>query len=353
MHSLASLQTLRAAAAWMVVTHHYMQIVHGFQHTSLTGRFFSEVGGFAVEVFFVISGFIMHFSLTKNPIAAPEFMIRRLMRIVPAYWIATLIFVLVIALLPSEAAPQNAWTWPSLAKSLLFWPHQNPSGLGTYPTLTVGWSLNFEMFFYVLLAVVLGLVGKRWFGATVAVLLLLPVLWPEGWLGSAIASSSLIRLFAFGMLLSSLFVRRQGRSLPTSDLSCRWWLALVVSACLVALLGRPLPLLWRVEGLVMQALGCGLVWTVVINENWFQRWPAARFWKYLGDASYSTYLLHPSAMFCLLGLSVTQSTWAKQESFFVAYVVLTGLVSHLSYRVIESGQLARRLQRWFLVKLKR
>lgn len=58
---------------------------------------------------------------------------------------------------------------------------------------------------------------------------------------------------------------------------------------------------------------------------------------------YPRRLLKTHGLGPVLGLSVTESTWAKQESFFVAYLVLTGLVSHLPYRAIESGQMARRL----------
>lgn len=61
--SLESLQALRAIAAWLVVYGHYMQIIHGFQYSSPLGKFFSMHGRFGVDLFFVISGFIMFYTL--------------------------------------------------------------------------------------------------------------------------------------------------------------------------------------------------------------------------------------------------------------------------------------------------
>ena len=351
MHSLNSLQTLRALAAWMVVVHHYMQIVHGFNHASWAGHFFSEVGGFAVEVFFVISGFIMHFSLTQKHSNGLEFFVKRLIRIVPAYWMATLAFVLVVAWLPSAWTPSGAWTWSTLAQSLLFLPHQNPTGLGLYPTLTVGWSLNFEVFFYGLLTGALALLKRGWFLTTVLVLLVLPWVWSPAWTGAAIFGSGLIRLFAFGMLLSSLFVCRSKAQDHEGGWQRRFALLLALTACVACLLGRPLPLLWRVEPLLMQFLACALVWTFVINETWIRRWPGAMRWRQLGDASYSTYLLHTVARFFLLGIIPADSDWSLQAWFFMAYLLLTAALSHLSFRVVETGSAMRWLQSRLLAKI--
>jgi exopolysaccharide production protein ExoZ len=233
---------------------------------------------------------------------------------------------------------------------LLFWPHQNPTGLGLYPTLTVGWSLNFEMFFYVLLTMALALVGRGWFWTTVVVLLLLPSICNPDDFGAAIAGNGLIRLFAWGMLLSHFFVR-QGRSEDLKNGARRrfvFWLVLVL--CVACLLGRPLPFLWRVEPLLMQVLASALVWTFVINESWIRHWPGAQVWRYLGDASYSTYLLHTAAMFLLLGLVPAASGWSLHPGFLVAYLLLTAMLSHLSFRVVESGPGMRWLQRRLLAK---
>ena len=55
---LVSLQLLRAVAAWLVVFHHYMQIVHGFESDSPVGQFFAMRGDFGVDLFFVLSGVV-------------------------------------------------------------------------------------------------------------------------------------------------------------------------------------------------------------------------------------------------------------------------------------------------------
>jgi exopolysaccharide production protein ExoZ len=124
-----------------------MQGVHNFRYSTVVGHFFSIVGNFGVDIFFVISGFIMFYTLKRDHYSAREFLLRRILRIVPVYWLMTLAFIPIIYAFPSPFASRFDWDISSLALSLLFIPHQNPSGLGEYPLLTVGWSLNFEMFF--------------------------------------------------------------------------------------------------------------------------------------------------------------------------------------------------------------
>src|SRR4051812_43222045 len=84
---LASVQMLRALAAWMVVGHHVQQTFYDFRSTSLVGWLFTARGSAGVEIFFAISGFVMVLSTHGRPISGAQFLLRRLARIVPSYWI--------------------------------------------------------------------------------------------------------------------------------------------------------------------------------------------------------------------------------------------------------------------------
>lgn len=163
---ISNVQALRAFCALAVVYHHAPFKVFGVESQFL-----------GVPIFFCISGFIMTY-ITRSD--ASYFLARRLVRIVPAYWIATLIlfFFSHLGLLnPTRTLPMlwnspgSIWSWIAtnsglgdpavvrgLAKSLLFIPYDN-HGL-VMPVLGIGWTLNLEMYFYVLFALALAVTAS-------------------------------------------------------------------------------------------------------------------------------------------------------------------------------------------------
>ena len=106
-----------------------------------TGRA-TILGQAGVDVFFVISGFIM-WMVTAEPVGPAQFLWHRVVRIVPLYWIATLIM-----------AAHRSSSVSDTVNSLLFWPYRDAND-ELWPVLVQGWTLNFEMFFYLLFAAAL------------------------------------------------------------------------------------------------------------------------------------------------------------------------------------------------------
>lgn len=138
---ILSVQYLRGAAAVAVILFHVFQ-----------GRLFglANVGKYGVDLFFVISGFIM-MGLSYNGTVGPgRFMVDRAIRIIPTYWAATFLWLSV-----NTFGNINSFSSGSdlsrLISSLLFLPSRSPEGM--YPTLYLGWTLNYEMFFYLLFAI--------------------------------------------------------------------------------------------------------------------------------------------------------------------------------------------------------
>jgi exopolysaccharide production protein ExoZ len=126
-----------------------------FYHTAYTFNRGVHTEFQAVAVFFVISGFIMTY-ITRAE--ADRFLLQRLIRVVPLYWLCTLATLAAVTLKGSG----HVWDDASLAhvaESLLFVPYQNLSG-DFQPLLAVGWTLNLEMFFYLLFAAAL-IVSRR------------------------------------------------------------------------------------------------------------------------------------------------------------------------------------------------
>lgn len=138
---LQGIQILRALAALLVVFAHFEYIR-------------PTIGGFGVDIFFVISGFIMAYIVNKS---AEDFLYRRIIRIVPLYY--TMTFLTVGLYLAKPYWFRNVILTPSaLVKSLLFIPyHIKDSG----PILTLGWTLNYEMFFYLAITLFVSIFGGK------------------------------------------------------------------------------------------------------------------------------------------------------------------------------------------------
>ena len=137
---LLSVQALRALAALAVATYHALQWADGG----------FEVGRAGVDVFFVISGFIMWHVTAGRDVDPGDFLWRRLTRVAPLYWLATL-GVLGVALVWPAFLPEVRPGWTHLALSLAFIPHLDPRGL-PFPTLPPGWTLDYEALFYLIFA---------------------------------------------------------------------------------------------------------------------------------------------------------------------------------------------------------
>ena len=137
MRRIDSLQALRFFAAIMVAALHIQQAGRTLDGLPIYGGFLSNTGSFGVDVFFVLSGFII--AKTASGKSPSQFLRLRLSRVVPFYWLLT------AAYLPF-ASQAGALTWGSLAATLTFYP---PFG---QPILHVGWTLCFEMLFYLVTA---------------------------------------------------------------------------------------------------------------------------------------------------------------------------------------------------------
>lgn len=240
-----------------------------------------------VDLFFVISGFVMiHASapLFGQPGAALVFLRRRLARIVPLYWLATTLFLLTLGLARHEIHGDIGGPF-YVAASYLFIPMARPDGV-MQPAYGLGWTLNYEMFFYLCLTPLLFLRRQ----VAVAGLAL-------GFCGLVVVgqiagfdnqqfgywANPIILEFVAGMLLALLWAG--GLRLPGA---VRIGLAV---AGLAALHFSGAAAEWRVLAYGLPALA--LVAAAVLGrqtaepnraENWLVR---------LGDASYAMYLIHP------------------------------------------------------------
>lgn len=276
-----NIQVLRAAAALLVV----------FVHLDVFARALGLpiVGHGGVDLFFVISGFIMVHTTRARPIGPGAFILNRVTRIAPIYWLITLAVYVVALVVPSLLQATVADT-EQLLKSLCFIPFRKSNGL-VQPVLFVGWTLNFEMFFYALFA--LGLLFKERRRGVLAVVLLLMGLVALGhWLRpdgvvAAFYTRPIILEFAAGMGLAELGERLRCPGTGTRRVAS--------AACLLAFVALALvPLAWPTasrlltHGIPAIVVAAG----AIALHNSGVRW-SNRSLLLLGNASYSLYLTHP------------------------------------------------------------
>ncbi|MFC7397023.1 acyltransferase family protein [Chelatococcus sp. GCM10030263] len=293
---LLLVQMLRAMAASMVVVHHAQHDAEAVAaHLGLAftrGDLLPWLSG--VDIFFVISGFVMvHASanLFGRVGARRVFLTRRLIRIVPLYWIATTIYLAVALIAPRVLNSDAPSLWQIIA-SYLFIPFMRADGF-VQPVYSLGWTLNFEMLFYFVFAAAIAL-PRRWAVAAASAGLALLVAgnrylgpWP---LPLGFWGDTIVLEFALGMGLALL--RAQGLRLPGL-------LRLALIAAGFFLLH--LDLSAADGGVVPQFLGYGIpaafiVAAAVLGRETGRPPVFERFLVALGDASYALYLLHPFAI---------------------------------------------------------
>jgi exopolysaccharide production protein ExoZ len=309
--TLNNVQALRAIAAIMVVAEHID---------------FIGVGWSGVDIFFVISGFVI--AKTGRQGSAAQFYTRRLFRIVPIYWLGT-ILVFTVALIAPSLLRHTTTDVPSLVKSLFFIPYVKSSGL-LEPVLFLGWTLNYEMFFYTLYALSIWIFPRHRSlaaGLTIAVLIGLGAAIPvdaqpfKFWTGSIMAE------FVLGLVVFEVWNR--------GYLSrCPGWLAVTAVAGLVALMlrlehsniGWFRPLVFGPPAVLIVALALASERSVRVPMILLAT----------GDASYSLYLFHPYATvpIQLILARLKLSPWWDAP---VAAVLITVsvAVALIAYRLIE------------------
>jgi exopolysaccharide production protein ExoZ len=297
---LVSVQVLRAVAAIAVAVAHFGQ-VNGIPDPGLS------FGAAGVDIFFLISGFIMVHSSARHfakPMASRIFIVRRLARIVPLYWTVTSFGFLLFLFLVNRNA---TLTQAQVACSFLFLPCGSDTGA---PIYGVGWTLNYEMFFYAIFAFVLFL-PRRMAIASLGLVLALGITIEQKFslsLPFLYWFNPIVLEFSFGATLGLLYV--EGLRAPPR--MCAVIIALgVISFSLICFLWggyvsaawSPEPYLPRAVALGVPALcivsGCVLSSRVKKSHGLF-----SKVFVKLGDASYSIYLLHP-----LIGFFVVVYGW--------------------------------------------
>lgn len=261
---LPSLQVLRAFAAIGVVSCHVWGAA-------------LYTGSAGVDLFFVISGFVMVYSsdhLFGKGSSVATFVSRRIIRIVPLYWafVATILYIGFPA--TNEEILKSLFFIPYLSA----WKHWQPIGF-------VGWTLNYEMFFYAIFAAAIVLPRRQAVAATVGTIVLLTISGRLFALDGAAAylTSPIILEFAFGCTIGLLYL--EGFRVPRSAAFAFILLAVGAFCYLNAPLDLVRPFVWGLPSAAIVAGAC------LVKEPW-SIGDIGKPLYVLGNASYALYLTH-------------------------------------------------------------
>ncbi|UYN99673.1 MAG: acyltransferase [Devosia sp.] len=329
---LHTIQYLRAFAAMLVLASHAL-LYPLADHPLVYGR----MGQLGVVLFFVLSGFIMVVVTGHSRFDARDFLRRRVVRVVPMYWAFTFLAAALALVLPS-LFKTTVFDGMQLALSLVFVPFYNPASHGLHPLYKLGWTLNYEMFFYV----------------SFALLALLPA-------RARVMTLSVV----FGGLALIGAVLRPTEAIPafyTSYMPLAFvagaWLGLGHIEGRLQTLGRPLALV--AGALVLAGLAQGFAVAAEEHAFWgmlvfavalvamaiafaqnLPQWPLL---ELVGDASYSIYLVHIFAVAAIAGVALHLVEPAGTTATLVAVgaaIVGGTLIGVMLYRLVEAPLMRR------------
>jgi exopolysaccharide production protein ExoZ len=344
---LLSIQALRGFAVMGVVLMHIpLYLALRLNLPNVLPQF--DVGAAGVDVFFVISGFVMVYAserLFARPGATRIFLLRRVARIVPMYWVATTILLAYLLWQYGDlSAATGGSSWGYVAASYLFFPYVRGDGLDT-PLLSVGWTLLYEAFFYLVFGLLIALPRRRSVAVIGAVLCAVVALGIAVRLPYPFAYwfNPIILEFVCGMALALAY--RDGVRLPswaTWGLLVAGLAALAWSWSQAQAYGPHDPWRFPLWGLPAVAIVAALTLRAVpVPRNAF--WRAFAF---LGDASYSLYLFHTLT---LTLPRFTLARWIEPASapwLYVVAMLLAALVPGIVIYLFVEQPLTGTLQRW-------
>lgn len=335
---LDSIQVMRGFAALLIVIYHSVkETAFLYNLSNITGEQLEPLI-YGIDLFFVISGFIMIYTSPAefNAGAAKTFMLKRITRIVPLYWLFTTLLIIAYFIMPARL-DYLGFNVIDTVKSYLFMPYYNQEG-ALFPFYKVGWTLNYEMYFYGLFALLM-LIPKRFFLIVMSIALLIPIVFLRG----SGQQSALIQFVSDPIILNFLsgiwigFMVKKGVSLPaiTKYLGVAVILASIVWLSFAAHI-------FEVTGMAFpKKTFAALTIALIVLPKGLSLIKVPKFARFLGDSSYSLYLAHSFAIGALIvcmgqfGLAAHIAPWL----FFTLCLFLSISAGIVSFLLIEKPML--------------
>jgi exopolysaccharide production protein ExoZ len=291
---IVTVQYLRGLAALLVLASH--ALLYPLVSQPLV---YGRLGWLGVILFFVISGFIMVTVTESGRFDPIGFMRRRVQRIVPLYWAFTLVAA-ALALVAPQLFKTTVFDAQQLLLSLAFVPFHNAASHGIHPLYKLGWTLNYEMFFYVSFALLAMVTARRrllWLTMAYLAMAIIGQVWPPDSAFAQFYTSYMPLAFVAGAWLGLAHI--EGRLGRISG-------PLIGAIGVLAAMGLVEGFSWGGEaveditafaGFLIFALGAVGLLVRFDNEV-----PRIALMEWIGDASYSIYLAHIFAVAMIAGI---------------------------------------------------
>jgi len=325
-----SIQYLRAIAAILVVISHI-----AWKNMQIGGssiNWWHQAGSFGVDIFFIISGFIMVYithNRSKKPKMLQSFLKKRFFRIIPLYWFYTLIALIVFIIMPERVNTGGGET--EIFKSFFLLPLAK----GEVYLVNVAWTLHYELIFYILFAI--GLIfSEKYRYIFVSFSILMSILYTAffrdietHYIIHSIASDIFFE-FAMGMLLFYVINKRDiSLTLSLSSLVLGIFLFYMIFS------SQKITTLYHIYTGSSAFLIC---FSIVSMERIWRR-KEIKFLSKIGDFSYTLYLLHPFVLAAtLIVYNKTAGLLPKNEAFFILLMLFSSLtISYIAYILVEKN----------------
>jgi exopolysaccharide production protein ExoZ len=338
--TILSIQILRFVAAFGVVMFHsYFSLsTHSGRAPGYATDAFG-LGASGVHVFFVISGFVMVYTSWRSRLTPGKFLSRRLIRIYPIYWVVAAIYLVAHLFIGTPYALSGA---ESIGAALLV-PGQSSQIIGP------GWTLSFEMYFYLCFTIALiaglnrGLVLlSAFFVASIAAGLLLGAKSPV----TGLVTNSLLLEFMGGAWLGYAFARGRSLGRRTGGLLVVAAIGLFAAGVLFGHGPLPTAIVWGIPALMLVA--GGLAFEPELRS------PLGRGIAKLGDSSYLLYLSHVLLLDLLLATPINLLNTSEEAAILLSFplAIACTIIAAVGYEILELP-LLNLMKRMFLRRPKR
>lgn len=347
---LDSIQVLRGIAAILVVLFHFRHYINDVYPIKDLGDRMFLFGEAGVDLFFVISGFIIVYSsMNKEKNSFSEFMIKRIFRLYPLYF-----FVLTFYLLTYH---DEIFNLNNIIKSYVLIPIDF-NGKGPWfglSTIYTAWTLTYEMYFYIAFAIAI-LINHK-YRACICILIILAIMvfsqkiiygnnfinpittknsFSGSWFNLIFISSPLIVDFIYGMVVAYVYILYEKYKINSKFFTFIFLIVLSISS--IAMISNKTgaigPLSWGLcsVGIVLSLL--------IISKNTEIKYH--KFMVYLGEMSYSIYINHVVVKKVAFSYIGSWGIFDKNDGAFIliSLVIVTLCISYGTYNFIEKPSVA-------------